>query len=176
MRHAVTVDPIPDPVPLITVRLTLTTNDRTDLTVLSHRCGLSPGRVWLAGEERISPSGHRYPKPYSTSGWSVKVGPRRTYDLPGMLRDLANLVEPGREALLAAARGLGLDVEVSAHIKQPIRVLTTAPIDWVDGTPNGHLPAETVAWIAGLGADLDLDLYTVADDYDEPDAASGTHP
>jgi hypothetical protein len=80
---------------------------------------------------------------------------------------LQAIIEPGREGLLEAVRDLGLGVEVSAHIKQPIHFVSTTPGDWVDGTPDGHVPAGTVAWIAGLGAALDIDLYTVSEDYDE---------
>jgi hypothetical protein len=64
---------VPDSDPLITARFSLVWSSAVDVAQITERIGLTPSTVWTRGETRVSPSGHRYPKPYERSGWQIAV-------------------------------------------------------------------------------------------------------
>lgn len=147
---------MPSPDPLITARLSLTWSSAVTVAEVTDRVGLTPSAAWTAGEARVSPSGHEFPKPHAESGWQLKVGPRRTVDMPAVLDELLAIVEPEASRLRDAVVELGLHTEVSLHIKM------------VDQTPIGTIGHHALALLDVLRADLDLDLYVVGESYDEP--------
>jgi hypothetical protein len=81
-------------IPLITVRLTVTSNDELEMGVVAERTGVNPDSTWTKGSTQVSPSGHRYPRPYGHSGWQLTLGPERTLDLSGLLLRLLARIEP----------------------------------------------------------------------------------
>jgi Domain of unknown function (DUF4279) len=113
---------------------------RTDLVA---RLGLRVTRSWRRGAER----GRGRLRPYTTSGCRVEVGPERTFDVPGLLTRLLDQIDEDNASVAVAIDELGLDAEVSAHIKM------------TDEAPVGTLDSRIVRRVAALGADLDLDLH-----------------
>jgi hypothetical protein len=149
-------DGVPDSDPLITARFSLVWSSAVDVAQITERIGLTPSTVWTRGETRVSPSGHRYPKPYERSGWQIAVGPRRTIDMPAVLDELLATVRAAVPRIRDAVTDLGVHPEVSLHIKV------------VDQAPVGTISRDAIALLNEIGAELDLDLYVVDETYDEP--------
>jgi hypothetical protein len=76
--------------------------------------------------------------------------------MPSVLAELVSLVAPRLDAIEATVAELALAVDVGLHVKM------------VDQAPIGTIDRQTLALLARLHAELDLDLYVVDADYDEP--------
>ena len=137
--------------PVITVAVTVSSDDAVDMGFVSDRTAVTPTRMWTKGEPNVLRNGHVMPRPWAYSGWRLELGPRRTIDLPGMLDELLVSVEPsGLHDLASEAH---LEIVVSAHVYM------------ADQAPVGTFEADLVRRIAAMGAVLDIDLYAVEDDY-----------
>lgn len=93
---------------------------------------------------------------FKDTGWQLAIGPQRTIDMPSVLAELVSLVAPRLDAIEATVAELALAVDVGLHVKM------------VDQAPIGTIDRQTLALLARLHAELDLDLYVVDADYDEP--------
>ncbi len=102
--------------PKLRASITAATDRPVDLNVISDRTGLAATHVRIAGQDRISPSGHQWPTPYPRSFWCIARDARRSADLNAVLDELLEVVHPAEHALRTVVAELDLELWVSLHV------------------------------------------------------------
>ncbi len=122
--------------------------DPDEITALT---GLTPTRSWHVGDHKVR-NGVEL-RPETTAGWRLQVGPTVSVDLPKQVDTLLSLLEPHAVGLREIAGRTGAEIEISVHVYT------------ANQTPIGTLERSLLERILALGADLDIDLYVVDEDY-----------
>lgn len=126
-------------------------SDRLDPTEVTAQLGLIPDMAYIKGE--LSPpgsvTGRSYP--YRTGMWLVETPLPRTAELDAHLRALLDLLG-SKVAMIHAFKAQGYTIDFYCGL-------------FLESDNEGlALSAETLARVAALGAELDLDIYAVFDD------------
>jgi len=134
----------------ISASLVLSTEAAVDLASAMAPTGLVCDESCIAGNRRVTRSGHEWPNPSERSWWRLHLPRREVWDPEPVVIEVLDLIEPVRDQFMATVRNLDLDVCVCLHIHA-----------MPDGAaiPGGTFEPATLARIVGLGAALDLDLY-----------------
>jgi hypothetical protein len=139
--------------PVMRCRFTVVGDEAFDPHEITRRTGLRPnGGVWRKGEPRVLRTGRVLPD-RTHSHWGIVSATVSALDLPQLLSDILDVVEPHRETILDIAAGCGAELEVSLHIFMTHQ------------TPIGTVPLATLRRIVAFNADFDWDLYVVDGEY-----------
>jgi hypothetical protein len=122
--------------------------ERIDPGSITEMVGLTPSRTYRAGDEHVTPNGHRRLR--KRTMWQVDVGPRRTVDLESMIEEMLVALEPVADAIRDCVRSVNLEhgeLSVVAYM--------------ADQTPAAVVTLDHMSRLVALGLNLDIDLYLV---------------
>jgi hypothetical protein len=92
--------------------------------------------------------------PHRRDGWMIKIGPRETFEIEDLLRELQERVNISRAEVKQLCIDLEMHAVVVCAIVQPASV----------STPALEFPAGFLEWVAGMGASLNVDVEWALDD------------
>ena len=124
---------------------------RLDPDEVTRLTGIAPTRSWRVGDRR-SRNGVEL-RPEEDSGWRFQLGPSFSIELPNQLEGLLEQFDPHVIGIRDLVSRPGAEVEVSVHVVM------------AEQTPIGTFEHSLLERIVALGADLDVDLYVVEEDY-----------
>jgi hypothetical protein len=96
------------------------------------------------------------PKVHDQDWWHYSTEKSHSWDWPGKLHTILDLIGPHRAEFLAFTA----DLEVEVHLVAGATV----------STPVGTIPREVIADLAALGCSLDMDLYCEWEPHDHDEA------
>jgi len=129
----------------------LVTGHDIDFEAVSSFLGVQPTDRWKRG---TVPRPGAHPREYDA--WWYRLPPVFAYYLEERVAALAQALPVDPVAFGAFCRERGYEVQVGGSV-------------WfADETPSVHLNLENVSWMHALGAELDLDIYTLEpEDFEE---------
>jgi hypothetical protein len=126
---------------VVTTRVYLGLRGEFDPTEISDFLGLSPEKSWRMGEARPVQG------TYSFSSWILGVEPRNTPILEDVVDEVMQLFEGKADKLVSITK------------KHDIDVVLECVVWFNETTPALSLRKDQIAWLAAIGAFLDIDQY-----------------
>lgn len=114
---------------------------------VTARLGVEPTHSYRAGDSISGGIGRR-----RRDAWIIRVGPRETLEVDGMLDELRGRLSTASALVNETCAALGLVSAVYCAVEPTSRL-----------TPSLQFPREFVVWAADLGAFIDIDVMLRAD-------------
>jgi hypothetical protein len=134
--------------PDVSVRFVLAGDD-LDPASVTARLGVPPTRAHARGDVRHGDARWR------TGHWAVRTDVIQTIDVVGLTRGILARLDKARDRIRTAMK----DYDVRAELQVAVTPASTL-------TPVANFPADIVAWVASIGASIDVDVMLWAEDDD----------
>jgi Domain of unknown function (DUF4279) len=118
--------------------------DSFDPNEITRRLGVEPTNKFRSGDPIDKEGRARWPG----YGWIIKVGPRRTLDIEGMLLDLRKQVDVAPDVVRRVCTDLNLELIITCGVNA----------EGADTAPVMYFPSEFLAWVVELGASLNVEV------------------
>lgn len=111
---------------------------------VTKRLGLEPTMLYRPGDPiRSDGKGER-----TQYGWRLRVGPQKTWQLDQLAADFRAAVDASGNTVRSLCSELSLEAVIVCEVS----------LGRADSTPALDFPADFLAWVASLGANLTVDV------------------